>query len=90
MTVAGTKTRATVYATTAFSRTERIDDGYVHVPVAWSKTWGSTKALCGADSATWPKFYEPLFHRVERNRCLECTLAAVTMSRRHSASTSDC
>ncbi len=90
MTVEGTKTRVVVYATTAFSRHQRIDGGYVRVPAGLmhAKTWGSAKALCGADSMTWPKFYGISFIRVERNRWPECTEAALSMSRRDAALTS--
>ena len=88
MTLAGTKTRS-VYTTAAFSRHERIDGGYVRVPagLVHAKTWGSAMALCGANSMTWPKFYDISIFRLERNRCPRCTWAALAMSRRDVAPT---
>ncbi len=57
MTVAGRETMTVAYTTAACSRHERVNGGYVLVlaGVMHAKTWGEAKALCGADSATWPK-----------------------------------
>lgn len=75
----GTQTKSLAYATSP-SRHDLVDNRLQgarrHGP---AKVLGSGQTVCGLQTHTWPKYYDPPFRLVRRERCVPCAIEVLSL-----------